>query len=110
MNDTKRNGLVCTFYSYKGGVGRSMALANVGAVLAKAGHKVLLVDWDLEAPGVHRYFHPFLDDKELQSTEGLIDMVESLSGRSVAALMSNNHIDPDLAVETFVLAPAPASS
>jgi hypothetical protein len=42
--------------------------------------------------------------------EEAIEMVESLSGRSVAAFMSNNHADPDLAVETFVLAPAPASS
>ena len=32
-------------------------------------------------------------------------MVESISGRSVSAFMSNNHIDPDLAVETFVLEP-----
>jgi uncharacterized protein YbcI len=31
--------------------------------------------------------------------------VESLSGRTVTAFMSNNHIDPDVAVETFVLKP-----
>ena len=41
-----------TFYSFKGGVGRSMALVNVGAQLAKQGKKVLLVDFDLEAPGL----------------------------------------------------------
>jgi uncharacterized protein YbcI len=35
-----------------------------------------------------------------------ITMIETLMGRSVTAFMSNNHIDPDLAVETFVLAPA----
>jgi hypothetical protein len=34
-----------------------------------------------------------------------IAAVEGLSGRTVAAFMSNNHIDPDLAVETFVLEP-----
>jgi uncharacterized protein YbcI len=32
-----------------------------------------------------------------------ISVVEQLSGRRVAAFMSNNHIDPDLAVEIFVL-------
>jgi uncharacterized protein YbcI len=32
-----------------------------------------------------------------------ISAVEGLSGRKVTAFMSNNHIDPDLAVETFVL-------
>ncbi|MGO9592260.1 MAG: KGGVGR-motif variant AAA ATPase [Steroidobacteraceae bacterium] len=43
---------VVTFYSYKGGVGRSMALVNVGYQLASAGRTVLLVDFDLEAPGL----------------------------------------------------------
>jgi uncharacterized protein YbcI len=33
-------------------------------------------------------------------------MVERVSGRAVTAFMSTNHIDPDLAVETFVLAPS----
>jgi MinD-like ATPase involved in chromosome partitioning or flagellar assembly len=41
-----------TFYSFKGGVGRSMALVNAGVQLAKKGKKVLLVDFDLEAPGL----------------------------------------------------------
>jgi uncharacterized protein YbcI len=36
-----------------------------------------------------------------------ISAVEGLSGRTVTAFMSNNHIDPDLAVETFVLVPHP---
>ena len=69
-------GQILTFYSYKGGTGRSMALANVAWMLALNNKRVLVIDWDLEAPGVHRYFHPFLDDKELQSTRGLIDFVE----------------------------------
>ncbi len=43
---------ITTFYSYKGGVGRTMLLANVGAILARKGRKVLLWDLDLEAPGM----------------------------------------------------------
>jgi uncharacterized protein YbcI len=39
--------------------------------------------------------------------EEAISLVEELSGRRVAAFMSNNHIDPDLAVEIFILQPAP---
>ena len=35
----------------------------------------------------------------------MIAAVERLSGRSVYAFLSDNHIDPDIAVETFVLAP-----
>jgi MinD-like ATPase involved in chromosome partitioning or flagellar assembly len=40
-----------TFYSYKGGVGRTLSLLNVGALLAAHGRKVVAVDLDLEAPG-----------------------------------------------------------
>ncbi|MBC7924781.1 MAG: hypothetical protein H7039_03915 [Bryobacteraceae bacterium] len=50
-----------------------MALANVAWILATNGLRVLVIDWDLEAPGLHRYFHPFLADKELSESPGLID-------------------------------------
>jgi tetratricopeptide (TPR) repeat protein len=64
---------IFTFYSYKGGSGRTMALANTAWILASNGNKVLALDWDLEAPGLHRYFAPFLPDPELSETKGLID-------------------------------------
>lgn len=66
---------VITFYSYKGGIGRSMALANVAWALATNSERVLVIDWDLEAPGLHRYFHPFLADPEQNRSKGLIDRV-----------------------------------
>jgi tetratricopeptide (TPR) repeat protein/cellulose biosynthesis protein BcsQ len=68
-------GNIITFYSYKGGTGRSMALANVAWILASSGKRVLAVDWDLEAPGLHRYYTPFLNDKDLTGSEGLIDLL-----------------------------------
>jgi len=70
-----RAGRIITFYSYKGGTGRTMALANVAWILASNGQRVLTVDWDLEAPGLHRYLRPFLIDQELQDSDGLIDLV-----------------------------------
>jgi MinD-like ATPase involved in chromosome partitioning or flagellar assembly len=73
--NAQQPGKIITFYSYKGGTGRSMALANVAWILASQGKRVLLVDWDLEAPGLHRYFHPFIQDKNLTSSDGLIEMV-----------------------------------
>lgn len=39
-----------TFYSFKGGVGRTMALLNCAYILAGAGRSVLMIDFDLEAP------------------------------------------------------------
>ena len=41
-----------TFYSYKGGTGRTLLLANVAVLAARLGHKVVAVDLDLEAPGL----------------------------------------------------------
>jgi uncharacterized protein YbcI len=37
--------------------------------------------------------------------EDLIAGIQDITGRTVAAFMSSNHIDPDMAIETFVLVP-----
>ncbi len=38
--------------------------------------------------------------------DDLVELVEQRLGRKVVAFMSQNHIDPDLGVEIFVLEPA----
>ncbi|MGX4654268.1 FxSxx-COOH system tetratricopeptide repeat protein [Micromonospora sp. SCSIO 07396] len=70
-----RDGQVVTFYSYKGGTGRTMALANTAWILAANGHRVLAADWDLESPGLHRFFAPFLDPEQVASTGGVMDLI-----------------------------------
>ena len=75
----KRKPQIITFYSYKGGTGRSMALANMSCLLAReARGKVLMIDWDLEAPGLHEYFKPYIADFEnfLTEKEGLIEFMK----------------------------------
>ena len=42
-----------SFYSYKGGVGRSTVLANLACWQAMQGRNVLILDLDLEGPGQH---------------------------------------------------------
>lgn len=69
-------GRIITFYSFKGGVGRSMALANVAVLLARRGRDVLCVDWDLEAAGLHRYFHHQVPEG-YRPERGLLDLVGS---------------------------------
>ena len=44
-----------TFYSFRGGVGRTTALVNVGLQLVRRGRKVLLVDFDLESPDLTNF-------------------------------------------------------
>jgi tetratricopeptide (TPR) repeat protein len=65
--------VIVTFYSYKGGVGRSMALANVADILARRGARVLMVDFDLEAPGLEQYFE--VPQASARSHPGLIDLL-----------------------------------
>lgn len=67
---------IITFYSYKGGVGRTFALANIAVLLAKRGKRMLLMDWDLEAPGLHRYYKPYLQNAEPQP-EGLVHLLSN---------------------------------
>ena len=43
---------IFTFYSFKGGVGRSMAVLNIAYALVAKGRNVLVLDMDLEAPGL----------------------------------------------------------
>jgi MinD-like ATPase involved in chromosome partitioning or flagellar assembly len=101
----ERPGKVITFYSYKGGTGRSMALANIACLLAKRqntdeGKPVLAIDWDLEAPGLHRYFEPFLPKDDYGP--GLIELflkvrerIESVApeARDEAAIRLAKEID-----------------
>jgi MinD-like ATPase involved in chromosome partitioning or flagellar assembly len=88
-------GRIITFYSYKGGTGRSMALANIAWMLASAGRRVLAIDWDLEAPGLHRYFRPFLIDDELAATDGLMDFVDAYANEAIKPAEGAPNTDPD---------------
>jgi MinD-like ATPase involved in chromosome partitioning or flagellar assembly len=76
-------GQIVTFYSYKGGTGRTMTVANLAWILASNGYRVLAVDWDLESPGLHRYFHPFLLDKQLRSSSGVIEMIRDFAAATL---------------------------
>ncbi|UHC16549.1 AAA family ATPase [Methylobacterium currus] len=66
-----------TFYSYKGGVGRTLALANVGHYLALLGKRVLALDFDLEAPGLHYKLIPEIAERR-RIKFGLIDYIDDL--------------------------------
>jgi cellulose biosynthesis protein BcsQ/energy-coupling factor transporter ATP-binding protein EcfA2 len=71
-------GEIITFYSYKGGVGRTMALANIAILLSQWGYKVLMVDWDLEAPGLEFFFEKFPTSKDIFQAEGVIELLHEM--------------------------------
>ncbi len=109
INLTKPPGEIITFYSYKGGTGRSMALANVACLLARRSRKkVLMIDWDLEAPGLHWYFREREKsqsadskayEKDLKEAPGLIDLFLSISE---AMTQPQFNSDDEAAVEVLV--------
>jgi MinD-like ATPase involved in chromosome partitioning or flagellar assembly len=78
-----------TFYSYKGGTGRSLALANAAVYLARLGFRVVALDFDLEAPGLHYKLSRNEDGTPLKVEKGLVDYVISF--------LVNGHVRSPLA-------------
>jgi hypothetical protein len=64
-----------TFYSYKGGVGRSLLVANTAKYLSTLGKSVFALDLDLEAPGLHYKFHLGSDSAPTDSISGVVDIL-----------------------------------
>jgi hypothetical protein len=85
-------GRIITFYSFKGGVGRTMALSNVACVLGSNGYRVLLIDAHFDAPGLHRYLRPFLTDRELSTTPGLIEFFGDSEHRDARSASLDNYV------------------
>lgn len=70
------NAPVTSFYSFKGGVGRTTATILTALLLARQGKKVLLIDFDLEAPGLASVFANQSDNAEsLLSVKGFVDFL-----------------------------------
>jgi MinD-like ATPase involved in chromosome partitioning or flagellar assembly/Flp pilus assembly protein TadD len=64
-----------TFYSYKGGVGRSLALSNIAIRLSELKKSVCVLDFDLEAPGLHYKFKNYNPSKKIET--GIVDYISN---------------------------------
>ena len=64
-----------TFYSYKGGVGRSLLVANAAKYLSTLGKSVFAIDLDLEAPGLHYKFELDAEIKRSAAVSGVADVL-----------------------------------
>jgi MinD-like ATPase involved in chromosome partitioning or flagellar assembly len=108
------SGEILTFYSYKGGTGRSMALANIACLLAQkegTDQNVLMIDWDLEAPGLHQFFHGRFDDLNglggLASGQlGLIDLFYEIKDRLENSKSQDNFLEDifsDIDIQKYIV-------
>jgi hypothetical protein len=64
--------ICASFYSLRGGVGRSTALACTGRILSAKGRKVVCVDMDLEAPGLASLFGC---EQQVEANQGVADLL-----------------------------------
>jgi len=86
---------VVTFYSFKGGVGRTMLASNVAGLLVAAGQRVLLVDFDLEAPGV-TYLPDFRPGAGTSLPRGITGfLVDSWQAKQAQNIRRYLHYVPD---------------
>ena len=93
------SGSVVTFYSYKGGVGRSFALANMAVLLGRWGFRVLCIDWDLEAPGLAHFFDSAKQSEALEpiwsdKVPGLVELLTDFEVKKPLALQWRDYIIP----------------
>ena len=113
--NASESGTVISFYSYKGGTGRSMAVANIACLLAKhvdlSANRVLVTDWDLESPGLHNYFSSS-EQAEFKNQKGIIDyfvdlhrllrkkrnLYEQISGENGVEIL-----DKSLAISDYII-------
>ena len=79
-------------------VGTDLIVCVMGAALTR-GERTLVSDGRLELVLSTR--RAYQDSMRADA----ISAVETITGRRVLAFMSNNHVDPDLAAELFVLEP-----
>ncbi len=108
--------MIYTFYSFKGGVGRSMALANVAELLYRHGANVLMVDFDLEAPGLEGYFNlpeAVYRPGDIQGKRGVIDLLHSykeMRSLSPLSLPTTSDVEGQESAKTFPYSVEPLTS
>jgi len=77
-----------TFYSYKGGVGRTSSLVNTAILRANEGNTVVVIDFDLEAPGTGSYFNQ-LDPKYDGNRPGILEyLVAAIEQKEIPSIKS----------------------
>jgi len=94
-----------TFYSYKGGVGRTLALGNVAWEAALHGQKVVIVDFDLEAPGIPSLM-PFRDPvkehlKNRRKKGGIFEFIKHFKKNQTAPSLSDYYAAGPISSDDF---------
>lgn len=98
---------IVAFYGFRGGAGRTLALAHVAMLLAQRGLRVAAVDFDLEAPGLHVALGASVP---IEEGKGLVPLLHSILAtppdRPVNVVEHLQVISPKEGVGKILLLPA----
>ncbi|MFF3662137.1 FxSxx-COOH system tetratricopeptide repeat protein [Streptomyces olivochromogenes] len=92
MSTPGRQTKIITFYSHKAGAGRTMTLANIAWIMASHGKSVLTVDWDLEDPALHLYYSKYLPNRDLSTSDGILDMFSTFAATATSQERGSEHL------------------
>jgi uncharacterized protein YbcI len=84
---------------------KAKATINSNSVMIVLGDTLTRGERQLAATGKADRVLQLRHDFQMVMRDELVEAVEEALGRKVIAFMSQNHIDPDLAVEVFILEP-----
>lgn len=118
-NENKAKHNIMTFFSYKGGVGRTTSLALTATYLSRKGKNVFVMDCDFEAPGLINFFNStqngscksglveYLNDQLFTKCDDIQDYVYSIeksySGSGTINLMpAGNILSNDENLESYL--------
>jgi uncharacterized protein YbcI len=100
------NGAVQLLHEYTGrGPTRSRTTINGDSVMILLGDLLTKGERKLVESGKAERVLQLRHDFQMAMGDELIELVEGATERKVVAFMSQNHVDPELAVEVFVLEP-----
>ena len=96
-NDKYTKSKIVSFYSYKGGVGRTVTLIQTAHLLADKGKKVAIIDLDIEAPSFNDVF-----EDDINGEKGIINYlynklynIKSDENDSIAKFVSKLNVNSD---------------
>ena len=89
-----------------------MALANIAVVLSRWGYRVLMIDWDLEAPGLEFYFSDFIKTTRIARSNGIVELLEQAAkgNQSLVNEWTSLRHEISLSVDSVPLAFIPAGN
>lgn len=101
-------GKIISVHSYRGGTGKSNTSANLAATFAAMGHRVAVIDTDIQSPGIHIIFG--LSEETASPKYALNDYLHGHCEIEHAAMDITNQVSSSLPGRLFLVPARPQAS